>query len=89
MMGPELFGQVISRATQRQDAEAQVACAYELANQIADAAGLCPEQTFDALTFIPDNMLSLLNSPEGWAALAQFVAADLGVQGLNYRPQVH
>ena len=64
-------------------------CARNLAGEVSDATGIAADRVFDALTRIPDNMLALLTSPEGWSALAQYVAADLGVQRLDYRPRVH
>jgi hypothetical protein len=63
--------------------------ARALAADVADAANLSADAVFEALTCVPENMLSLLASPEGWSALAQYVAADLGVQALNYAPRVH
>lgn len=43
----------------------------------------------DALAYVPENMLALLDFPEGWSALAEMVAADLGVSSFGYRPTVH
>ncbi len=63
--------------------------ARALASAIAEATSISADLVFDALTFVPENMLALLASPEGWSALAQYVAAELGVQSLNYRPRVH
>lgn len=41
------------------------------------------------LSLIPDNMLCLLDSPQGWTALADYVAAALG-EGLGvYAPTIH
>ena len=64
-------------------------CARALCADVAEATNISAEVVFDALTYVPANMLALLSSPEGWAALAHYVAADLGVQCLNYAPRVH
>lgn len=69
--------------------EAQVASARTLADALAAALHRPSAEVFEALTYVPDNMLMLLGSPEGWSALAQFVAADLGAPCLNYCPTVH
>lgn len=63
--------------------------ARALACDVAGAADLSADMVFEALTFVPENMLGLLASPEGWSALAQYVAADLGLFCLCYRPTVH
>ena len=89
MIGAETFGGLIAAALKATDETALRVCAFELANQVASAGNLCPERTFDALTYVPQNMLGLLSSPDGWAALAQLVAADLGVERLDFRPTVH
>ena len=42
-----------------------------------------------SLCSVPDNMLSLLDSPQGWTALAGFIACDLGIAAPDYCPKVH
>lgn len=69
--------------------DALLACGKALADDISQASGLDADLVFAELAHIPDNMLALLESPEGWSALAQYVAADLGVHALDYRPQIH
>ena len=42
-----------------------------------------------SLFAIPDNLLTLLDSPQGWTALAGFVSADLGAPPPDYCPVLH
>jgi hypothetical protein len=46
-------------------------------------------RTWQALWGVPDNMLGLLQSPQGWLALAEFVACQMGVAMPDYSPTVH
>lgn len=70
-------------------ARAQYLSARELAREVAPRFGCPPDEAFDALTYVPDNMLTLLHSPEGWSALAEYAAARLGVAAPGYRPTCH
>lgn len=79
---------VEAAARQRLAADAQYRCALALSDALAPVLRCTSAQVFDALSYVPDNMLSLLCSPEGWSALAQFVAADLGAPCLNYKPTI-
>jgi len=63
--------------------------ARALSADLAGAADLSADAAFEALTFLPENMLELLASPEGWSALAQYVAGELGLTPFGYRPTVH
>ena len=65
------------------------ASASKLADEVAGLIGVAPGDAYDALRAIPDNMLSLLDCPEGWSAIAGFVAADLGAPDPDYLPTVH
>jgi hypothetical protein len=63
--------------------------AQVLARDLADRLGVLEGDIFNALCTIPDNMLPLLRSPDGWAALASFIAADFGTALNNYTPSIH
>lgn len=55
--------------------------------RISDAS---QSEVLDALAFLPENMLDLLCSPEGWTALAEVVRADLCIGGnFIFKPTVH
>jgi hypothetical protein len=69
--------------------QAQYAAACHLSRDLAAGFGVRWDDVFDALTLLPDNMLDLLHSPEGWTALASYVAADMGMATPQYRPEVH
>ena len=68
---------------------AQYLAARELARQIAPLLGVTAEQAFEALTYVPDEMLPLLQSPEGWSALAAMVASRVGVLTATFVPTRH
>lgn len=70
-------------------ARAQFLSACQLSRELAPVLRVDDGRVFDALTYIPDNLLSLLSSPEGWAALAEFVAAELGARSPSYLPTRH
>lgn len=48
------------------------------ADDIALLLDLDRAQVWDALCNVPDNMLTLLESPHGWTALAGYVGQDFG-----------
>ncbi len=73
----------------RRNAQYQLLCAYQLARNLAAAFGVGEEDTFDALTIAPDNMLVLLGSPEGWLLLSSLVAADLGREDVAVAVTIH
>jgi hypothetical protein len=63
--------------------------ALELAEQLGPLFAVTQAEVFDALCTIPDNMLSLLETPEGWAALAGYLAADFRMPLISYQPTIH
>ena len=71
------------------DQDSRYLAAVELARQAAPVIGASEADVFDALTYVPDNMLDLLRSPEGWTALASFIAVDFGCAMNAYAPTVH
>lgn len=88
----QLIGTVPAAPVSRENAafaRAQLASARELSRQYAPLLGVSPAEVFDELTQVPDNMLALLNSPEGWAALASYIAIDLGDSQPFFAPTVH
>ncbi|PIW54987.1 MAG: hypothetical protein COW16_08775 [Sphingomonadales bacterium CG12_big_fil_rev_8_21_14_0_65_65_10] len=70
-------------------ADAQFTAALTLCAQAAPALGMDAAEVFDELTRVPDNMLGLLHSPEGWSALVDYVASSLGKPPPDYEPTVH
>lgn len=67
----------------------ETASAVMLAQELADALGASVNETWHSLCSVHDNMLGLLQSPEGWSALAGYIACDLGLDAADYRPKVH
>lgn len=68
---------------------AQFVAAQTLSCELGGCLGIHPGRVFHALTYLPENMLLLLHSPEGWSALADYVAAELGAAAPAYRPLRH
>lgn len=70
--------------------KADYLAARELSRMIGLAAGVSPDEAFDALTSsTPRNLSCLLASPEGWAALAEYTSACLGKTGSPISLPVH
>lgn len=93
----EILGAVLQAAASEPDvshddglaARAQYQAALDLSDQLAEVLAVPSGEVFDALCSIPDNMLVLLESPEGWTALAGYIATDFGVPIVTYRPTIH
>lgn len=68
---------------------AQSVCAAQLADEIASRLGVRTADAYFCLRTIPDNLLPMLDCPEGWMALAGLIASDLGAPFLDYSPTVH
>lgn len=60
-----------------------------LSSDIAGLIGSTADEVYDVLGHVPDNMLELLKSPQGWTTLAGYVAGDLGRPMPDYRPTIH
>lgn len=65
------------------------AAAVTLAYQVADLINQPIDMVWWSLCNVPVNMLGLLDSPQGWTALAGYIACDLGEPALDYVPMVH
>ena len=65
------------------------AAAQTLSRDLAARLGITARSAFDVLCVMPDNILDLLASPEGWTVLADFIAGSLGLQRRDYAPTVH
>lgn len=63
--------------------------AWDLAAAVSDDLRMPIGLVWDALCTVPDNMLSLLDSPQGWTALAGYIAAELGCRPPSFMPAVH
>jgi len=71
------------------DLWAQSVAAQTLADTVAPMLGCLADDAFYSLLKIPNNLLPMLHSPEGWSALAAYIAGDQGLPPLNYFPAVH
>lgn len=71
------------------DVRADQQAAATLINDVAGLLDMPASLVLDVMCTVPENMLTLLDSPQGWKALAGFVAAELGVSPPDYAPGVH
>jgi hypothetical protein len=89
-----LIGDLIADSL-RQDEQARLelwaraVSASSLADAVGPRLGHLADDAWYSLLKIPDNLLSMLDSPQGWSALAAYIAADLGVAHVSYSPTVH
>lgn len=60
-----------------------------LASELAPLVNATADEVFNVLGTVPDNMLELLKSPQGWSTLAGYVAGDLGRALPDYKPTIH
>ena len=70
-------------------ARAQTRAAFELSRQIAPLLGVSEYEAVRYIDVVPENMLNLLESPEGWIALASYVATQTGTTLPDYSPTLH
>ena len=68
---------------------ARFVSADALARDVAGMLGLDFCDIWGSVIRIPDNVLTLLDSPQGWTALGAFVAEDFGCELPGYAPTVH
>lgn len=68
---------------------AQDMSALRLAHDLADVLDAPLNDVWWSLCNVPANMAGLLDSPQGWSALAGVVAFDLGAPATSYAPLVH
>lgn len=64
------------------------AAAVALAREVAGLLNHPLDDVWWTLCNVPAAMAELLDSPEGWGALAGFVACDLGMSDPEYRPRM-
>jgi hypothetical protein len=67
----------------------ETAAAVALARDVAELLDTNVGETWWSLCNVHDNMLALLESPQGWSALAGYIACDLGLGAADYAPVVH
>ena len=71
--------QIAQRAEDRLYVDAQLVSAHALARDIAPRLGLTESEAWASICTVPDNLLHLLLSPQGWTAVAGMVALDNGL----------
>lgn len=63
--------------------------ALQLAYDLADEFGVPVGDVWYSLCNLPQNILTLLESPQGWSTLSAVVAFDMGLPATGYGPTVH
>lgn len=71
------------------DAWARDMSALSLAQEMADRLDEPLNEVWDSLCHVPDNLLALLESPEGWGVLSSHVSVTLGHGPACILPAVH
>ena len=77
------------RNLSERNSQAMVASGQTLSRSLAPILNATADEVFDVLGHVPDNMLELLKSPQGWTTLAGYVASDLGRPLPNYTPTLN
>lgn len=72
------------------ETDAQYVAGVSLCRDIC-ASGIAADfsAVWDLLTHLPDNMLPLLETPQGWYVLAVIAADDFGFTGCIDQPNIH
>lgn len=79
----------VQRYSEARLLEARCISARYLAHRVGSLLSVPEGEVWDALTFVPDNLLHLLDSPQGWSALSSMVAHDLGILAPAYAPSIN
>lgn len=70
--------------------EQMITAGRQLAQDIAAHYGLGFDEAWDALCYVPNHMLALLDSAYGWTVLSEYVAQGMGLTGSKpLVPSVH
>lgn len=97
-LSPEAAATIAANEAASQAAEAAAAyfaayvedmTALAFAKDLAGELDVPVDRVWHELLNIPAHMMSALESPRGWGALAAVVACNLGLLAPDYRPQVH
>lgn len=83
------MGEDMKRQQEEAELAVRVQCSYQLARCVAPLMSMGEAELWNALTYVPDDLLHLLDTPDGWTALVGVVACDLGSVAPHYRPTVH
>ena len=60
-----------------------------LSDDLAPLLGKRSDEVFDVLGTMPNEMLSLLSTPQGWTTLATYVAGRFDLPAPAYAPKLH
>lgn len=81
--------EIEQEALNRAYADAQLTTSRALARLLSAHLGITEDEAWGSICTVPDNLLSLLCSPQGWTAIADMVAADNQLAGSAFLPTVH
>ena len=93
ILGAEAADEIEARARfdyeRRLAADATVSSARALAAMISASTNAAYDDVWDELLGVPDNLLPLFATPEGWATLSAHVAIQCGCGAAVVRPATH
>ena len=83
-------GEATRKAEQeRQAAHSVYMAGCLLSDDLAPLLGKRSDEVFDVLGSMPNEMLSLLATPQGWSTLATYVAGRFDLPAPAYAPKLH
>ena len=74
---------------ERQAAHSVYMAGSLLSDDLAPLLGKRSDEVFEVLGTMPNEMLSLLATPEGWSTLATYVAGRFDLTAPAYAPKIH
>lgn len=89
----QILSEALIRAGQEADEREAARRVYltgcDLARKLAHHWGLTEASVFEEMKYMPDDMLSLLQSPFGHTTIAEYIRSDLGITAPVYVPTIH
>lgn len=74
---------------QRQAVHSVYMAGCRLSDDLAPLLGKHSDEVFEVLGTMPNEMLSLLATPQGWTTLAIYVAGRFNLPAPAYAPKIH
>jgi hypothetical protein len=63
--------------------------ALEVSRRASERLDIGVDEAWNRLCDLPDNLLGLLDFPEGWTALVAIIAQEAGLPSPHFVPSVH
>ncbi|OAO02582.1 hypothetical protein A8B75_11615 [Sphingomonadales bacterium EhC05] len=86
----EILGATLRASASELDLErAQYLAALQFSLELSGFLPLSQTEIFTELSYAPESMLHLLQSPYGWHSLASYIASETGANSHSYMPTIH